>query len=199
MRLRGSMLACAIALGAGFSAANQGPRVEWTHYANARWGFCVDYPSGWKAIALTDGSGVTLHPYAAADRGGGPYISISGLPDQPPVDNANIVLDDSPPLNLAGNFSRALDSLKQYDHASHIHVLEKRPLQFEGFDALSTSIRYRTATHGTDVANKTLWINKEYIIFTATLLGAPQEVHELEPMYHEIVKHRFRLECSLGN
>jgi hypothetical protein len=84
---------------------------RWTHYRDARWGFCVDYPANWKASELPDGSGVTLYAYPGSDSSNGPYISISGLPDQPDVDNANIVLDDSPPLNLEGNFSRALDSL----------------------------------------------------------------------------------------
>jgi hypothetical protein len=153
-------------------------------------------PARWKAIALTDGSGVTLHPDAAADPGSGPYISISGLPDQPDVDNANIVLDDSPPLSLKGNFSRALESLREYDRASDIRVLEKRTLEFQGFDALNTSIRYRRAANSTELADDTLWINKEYIIFTAALIGRPRQVHELEPIYQEIVKHRFRLECN---
>lgn len=192
-----AICACAIVLAAGATGANRGPQsASWTRYTNTRWGFCVDYPSRWNARVLTDGSGVTLYPYSGEDSSNGPYISITGLPDQPDVDNANIVLDDSPPLNLTGNFSRALDGLREYDHASDIRVLGKRTLQFQGFDALSTSIRYRMAPDGTEVANETLWINREYIIFTATLLASPQHVRDLEPAYQEIMQRRFKLDCG---
>lgn len=198
-RFHAAVIACAIAVGAaGASAGNNQRRAEWTHYRNARWAFCVDYPAGWKATVLTDGSGVTLHPDPEADPGSRPYISISGLPDQPDVDNANVVLDDSPPLNLEGNFARSMESLREYERASDIRVLEKRKLEFQGFDALSTSIRYRTPGNGGELADETPWINKEYIIFTLTLLGRPRQVRELKPIYRDILRHRFNLECGAG-
>jgi hypothetical protein len=196
VKARGWILGCAIVLAAGLSAANGRQRAAWTHYKNARWGFCVDYPAQWEAKELTDGSGVTLYPDRDADTSGGPYISVSGLPDQPDIDNANIVLDDSPPLNLDGNFTRALDSLREYDHASDIRVLAKRTLEFQGYDALRTSIRYRTAPKGRELADETFWINKEYIIFTATLLGPPAQVRKLESVYRDMVMHRFQLVCA---
>jgi hypothetical protein len=197
VRGRAAVIACVIVVDAiCVSAGNNRQRAEWMRYVNARWGFCVDYPAQWRATKLTDGSGVMLYPYPGADLKNGPYISINGLRDQPDVDNANVVLDDSPPLDLDGNFNRALDSLRQYDHASDIRVLEKRAFQFQGFAALSTSIQYRATPNGTDVANETLWINREYIIFTATLFGRPQQVRKLEPVYHDIVRHRFKLDCG---
>lgn len=197
MRLASLMLACAIGLGAPTMAARNGPdRQEWTHYKNARWGFCVDYPAAWRASEPSDGSGVTLYPKNGADSKSDPYISITGVPDQPDFDNSNVVLDDSPPMDLEGNLARVLGNLRDYDHASDIRVLEKRKLTFQGFDALSTNVRYRTSTSGGDWTDETLWINDEYIIFAATVFGRPDEVSKLEPVYQEIVKRRFRLECN---
>ncbi|MGH9689468.1 MAG: hypothetical protein ACRD5K_20580, partial [Candidatus Acidiferrales bacterium] len=191
----GFILACAIAFGAGVSAGNNHHREKWTRYVNARWGFCVDYPKDWKAEFGTDGSGIELHPYPAQDPSKATYISIGGLPDQPDVDNANIVLDDSPPLDLEGNLTRTLEGLREYNHASGIRVLQKRQLGFHGYNALSTKIGYRTPPNDTEWIDETLWINKEYIIFTATLLGQPEQVRRLEPVYRDIITHRFQLVC----
>ena len=190
-------LVCAVALvTCGASSGNNRPAAAWTHYVNSRWGFCVDYPTPWKASPLTDGSGVTLYPPASTDPNRGPYISIGGLPDQPDIGNANIVLDDSPPLDLEGNFARTLETLHEYDHASEIRVLQKRKLQFQEYPALRTKFQYRTAPDGSQWLDESLWINKEYIIFTARIFGPPDEVRSLEPVYQEIVNHRFRLVCG---
>jgi hypothetical protein len=197
LKLSGLALVCAIALSVATVAVGNRPnRRHWSHYANARWKFCVDYPSAWTATELQDGSGITLYPHADADSSSSPYLSISGVPDQPDVDNANIVFDDSPPLDLDGNFTRSLESLREYGHASGIRVLEKRPLKFQGFDALRTRIRYRTASNGEQLADDTFWINREYVIFTAVLFGTPRQVRALEPVYRDIVMQRFQLVCS---
>jgi hypothetical protein len=196
MKVRGRILGCAIVLAAGLSVANGSQRAGWTHYKNARWGFCVEYPATWKASVLADGSGVMLYPSAAAKENSGPYVSISAVLDQPDFDNAGVVFDDSPPLDLKGNFARMLQNLRVYDHASDIRVLEKGTLEFQGYDALRTSIRYRAAPNGAELADDTFWINREYVIFTAILLGQPEQVREFEPVYREIVKHRFQLVCG---
>lgn len=202
MKVRGAILACAIIVGATLPAAQarqRAKRANWTRYTSTRWGFCVDYPAAWKASEPKDGSGVILYPRARADARNGPYISISGVPDQPQdSDNANIVFDDSPPLDLEGNLARSLDSLREYDHASQIRVLEKRKLEFQGYEALRTKVEYREGPDAAPRSSETLWINKEYIIFTASLFGRPEQVRELEPAYRDIVKHRFRLVCSDG-
>ncbi len=195
-KAHGLILACAVAVGGGFSVAKTGQLPGWTHYVNARWGFCIDYPSGWKGSEAKDGSGVMLYPYPSRGPNSGPYISISGTPDQPDVDNANVVLDDSPPLDLEGNFRRALENLRKYDHASDIRVLERRTLEFQGYEALSTKFLYETGSNATQVADETLWINREYIIFTATLWGTPRQVDALKAAYREIVEHRFKLICG---
>jgi hypothetical protein len=196
-RVRAGALGCAIALASVAMAAGSKPgRSGWKHYVNARWGFCVDYPKEWKAKFGTDGSGIELHPFPAEDPGRATYISIGGLPDQPQdIDNANIVLDDSPPLDLEGNFARTLGALREYDHASAIRVLEKRKLEFQGYDALETKYLYEAGPSATEWQDQTLWINKEYIIFTASLIGRPEQVRRLEPIYREMVMHRFRLAC----
>ncbi|MGA9884660.1 MAG: hypothetical protein WBQ34_13160 [Candidatus Acidiferrales bacterium] len=189
------ILACAIAFGAGVSTGRTHHREKWTHYVNARWGFCVDYPAAWKATEAADKSGVTLHPRPGENSSHGPYISVTGVSDQPDVDNANIVLDDSPPLDLEGNFARSLGSLREYDHASDIRVLENRKLEFQGYAALSTKFQYRDDPDATLRSSDIFWINKEYIIFTATLLGQPEQVRRLEPVYRDIITHRFQLVC----
>jgi hypothetical protein len=196
------LIACAIALSyAGVSARGPVKAPKWTHYVNARWGFCVDYPAVWKASEPKDGSCIDLYPYPGENSGSTTYISISGVPDQPDIGNANIVLDDSPPLDLEGNFARTIESLREYDHASDIRVLEKRKLEFQGYDALRTKFLYRNRAISqagagvTQWANETLWINKEYVIFTATLFGQPDQVRRLEPVYRDIVMHRFHLVC----
>lgn len=199
-KVHAAVMAFVVVVGAlGVSAAKNQPQVDWTHYVNARWGFCVDYPAQWKANVLGDGSGVRLYPDTSADPNRGPSVSISALPDQPDVDNANIVLDDSPPLDLEGNFARTLENVRMYDHASNVRVLEKRRLEFQGFEALKTKFVYwvgaRHRAGAVEWADETLWINKEYIIFTATLFGQPNEVRGLEPDYRDIVTHRFRLVC----
>lgn len=180
----------------GVAAGNQWPRAAWTHYVNARWGFCVDYPAAWRASEQSDGSGVTLYPKNGADSKSDSYISIAGVPDQPDFDNANVVLDDSPPMDLEGNVTRVLGNLREYGHATDIRVFEKRKLTFQGYGALSTKYQYRNGRDGSLWLSDTLWINKEYIIITASLLGRPGEVRDLEPLYQDIVKHRFRLECG---
>ncbi|MGH9738919.1 MAG: hypothetical protein ACRD4X_10070 [Candidatus Acidiferrales bacterium] len=195
----GFILACAIMFAASISAGNNRQPDEWTHYVNARWGFCVDYPASWRASEATDKLGVTLYPRPGESSRHGPYVSISGIPDQPDVDNANIVLDDSPPLDLEGNLTRRLSSLREYDHASDIRVLEKRKLAFQGYDALSTKFQYLEGPGASPWLSDTLWINKEYIIFTASLFGRPEQVRELEPAYQDMVKHRFRLVCELSH
>lgn len=194
-----AVLFCALVLGTcGLSPANNRsqPQPAWTRYVNARWGFCVEYPTQWRAIPLSDGSGVTLYPRPSSDPASGPYLSISGLPDQPDIDNANIVLDDSPPPDLEGNFARSLENLRQYDHASEIRVLSKRKLGFQGYPALRTKFQYRTGTDEAPWAEETLWINKEYTIFTATLFGHQDELRRLNPVYEEILRHRFHLVCA---
>jgi hypothetical protein len=199
LRVHAAILACLIASGsAGVSAGTHRREAGWTHYANARWGFCVDYPARWKASVLKDGSGVTLYPDTSADPSSGPSVSISALPDLPDVDNANIVLDDSPVLDLDGNFARTLDNLREYGHASDIRVLEKRRLEFQGYDALKTKFVYQTGgdqAAATQWADETFWINKEYVIFTAVLFGQPDQVRRFEPVYQDIVTHRFQLDC----
>ena len=191
-----------VAGAAGASAGTHRRQAGWTHYANARWGFCVDYPARWKAKALTDGSGVTLYPDTSADASSGPSVSISALPDLPDVDNANIVLDDSPVLDLEGNFARTLDNLREYGHASDIRVLEKRRLEFQGYDALRTKFVYQAGSGdqagATRWADETFWVNKEYVIFSAVLFGRPDQVRRLEPVYRDIVMHRFQLVCPAG-
>jgi len=195
----GLAVLCAMVLGvATTGAGNRLNRKHWSHYRNTRWGFCVDYPADWKSSELQDGSGVTLYPRAHGNSTNGPYFSISGVPDQPDVDNANIVLDDSPPLDLDGNFARSLESLREYDHASDIRVLGNRRLKFQGFDALRTRIRYRTPPDRKELADDTFWVNKEYVIFTAILFGPSRQVRELEPVYRDIVMHRFQLVCPAG-
>lgn len=195
-----TVLACVLVAGAaGVSAGKNRPQAGWTHYVNARWGFCVDYPARWKDSVLKDGSGVTLYPDAGSGPSSGPSMSISALPDLPDVDNANIVLDDSPVLDLEGNFARTLDNLRQYGHASDIRVLEKRRLEFQGYDALRTKFVYQAGgdqAAATQWADETFWINKEYVIFTAILFGHPDEVRRLEPVYRDIVMHRFQLACA---
>jgi hypothetical protein len=183
---------CASAISAGSAKRS----AQWTRYANARWGFCVDYPASWKASEQADGSGVNLYPHPAEKSSGAAYISISGVPDQPDIDNANVVLDDSPPLDLEENLMRVLGNLREYDHASDIRVIDKRKLTFQSYQALSTKYQYRSGPGATPWLSDTLWINKEYVIFTASLLGRPEEVRELEPEYQEIVKHRFQLVCG---
>lgn len=194
-----AILACLIVAGAsGVSAGTHRRKAGWTHYANARWGFCVDYPARWKASALKDGSGVTLYPDPGAGSSSGPSISISALPDLPDVDNANIVLDDSPVLDLEGNFARTLENLRRYGHASDIRVLGKRRLEFQGYDALRTKFVYQTGgdrAGATRWADETFWINKEYVIFSAILFGHPDEIRRLAPVYRDIVMHRFQLVC----
>lgn len=191
------ILAFAIVLRAtAISAGGTKQSAQWSHCRNARWGFCVDYPASWKASEAKDGSGIKLYPRANEKASSATYISIGGLPDQPDVGNANIVLDDSPPLDLEGNFMRALDGLREYDHATDIRVLEKRKLAFQGYGALSTKYEYRRGADATLWQSDTIWINKEYIIFTATLFGRPEELRNLEPVYQDIVKHHFRLVCA---
>ncbi len=190
-----AIFALVIVLGtAAMSATGQPRSAEWTHYRNGRWAFCVDYPAQWEANELKDGSGVMLYPDRNADPDSGPYVSISAVLDQPDFDNSGVVFDDSPPPNLEGNFARMLQNLRVYDHASDIRVLEKRALEFQNFDALRTSIGYRTV-NGADLADETLWINREYVIVTATLLGQPDRVRKLESVYRDIVMHRFQLVC----
>lgn len=202
-KVHAALMAFVVVAGAaGVSASKNHPQARWTHYVNARWGFCVDYPARWKAHVLEDGSGVRLYRDKSADPSRGPSLSISALPDQPDVDNANIVLDDSPPLDLEGNFARTLESLRKYGHALDIRVLEKRQLEFQGYAALKTKFVYQAGARHQPAAaqwvDETLWVNKEYIIFTATLSGQSDKVRRLEPVYRDIVMHRFQLVCPAG-
>jgi hypothetical protein len=50
--------------------------------------------------------------------------------------------NDSPPLDLKGNFAGMLQNLRECGHASDIRVVAKRAFEFQGFDALRTSILY---------------------------------------------------------
>ena len=163
---------------------------------NARWGFCVDYPGSWKASEPPDGSGIDVYPYATEKPSSATYISIRGLPDQPTIDNANVVLDDSPPLNLEGKFTRTLGSLREYDHASDMRVIEKGKLEFQGYDARKTKLEYRGGPNATLWSSETLWVNNRYIIFTASLFGRPEQIRDLDPVYQDILKHRFQLVCG---
>jgi hypothetical protein len=95
-------------------------------------------------------------------------------------------------------FARTLDNLREYGHASDIRVLEKRRLEFQGYDALKTKFVYQTGgdqAAATQWADETFWINKEYVIFTAVLFGQPDQVRRLEAVYQDIVTHRFQLDC----
>lgn len=194
-----SMLVCAIALSCiGASDANGRSPTTWTRFANAQWGFCVEYPSTWKAEALADGSGVNLYPFPTEEPSDATSIEISGLPNQPrDMDNPLIVYDDSPPLTLQENFKRFVRSLREYDHASDIHVRRKREATFQGNPALDTTVQYIAPPDQAHWVQKTLWVNKdEAIIFTASLVGRPEQVRELDPIYNEVVHHRFQLACG---
>ena len=197
--IRATTLSWAIMLGAACVSAGGNRRSnEWRHYGNARWGFCLDYPADWNADEAKDGFGASLHP-PASEHPGAAYISISAIPDEPQdLDNENVVLDDTPAPNLEQNFANELERLREYGHVSDIRVLEKRKLQFQGYEALRTKFYYRAEPNASRRSDETLWINKRYLIFAASLIGKPDEVRVLEPTYRQIVKHRLRLACGAG-
>lgn len=194
-----SMLVCAIALSCTGALAGSGAaRKPWAKFVNSRWSFCVEYPPTWKAVALTDGSGVNLYPFPKKDPNNATNIEISALPNQPrDMDNPLIVYDDSPPLTLQENFNLAVRSLREYDHASDTRVLRKREVTFHGYPALDTTVQYIAPPNEAHWVQKTLWVNKDdAVIFTASLVGSPAQVRDLDPIFKEIVHHRFRLVCG---
>ena len=179
-----------------YSGAGQTSTNPWKNYRNARWGFCLDYPAGWKASLGTDGSGIGLVP----PRGSG-EVRIGGLPDQPQgLDNSATTSDElnhAPPMTLEQNFAASLSALREYEHASDIVVLKKRVLKFQGYGALDTTIQYRAGSEGASATwiERTTFIDKDQVIFTADLKASPGRFRQLEPMFNEITFHRLKLVC----
>ena len=167
------------------------------HYRNARWGFCLKYPVTWKSIISRDNSGITLYPPSQVTMH---YkisrIEIGGLPDQPQdIDNPAKVGGISSPLTLQQNFARSLKALREYGRAWRIRILKKQSMQFHGYPALATTIKYLIAPGPTQRIEKRLWVNKDNIIFTATLYTTPVKFRQILFVYNVLITHGFRLNC----
>jgi hypothetical protein len=177
-------------------AAGQTSTGPWKNYRNPRWGFCLDYPADWKARFGTDDSGIGLVP----PRGSG-ELRIGGLPDQPRgLDNSATTIEElnhAPPMTLEQNFAVSLSALREYGHASDIVVLEKRALKFQGYRILDTTIEYRVGSEGASATwiERTTFIDKDEVIFTADLKAPAGRFRQLEPVFNEITFHRMRLVC----
>lgn len=166
---------------------------EWQHYRNGRWGFCLDYPPGWKIHESFDGSGVTLSLKYT-------YITIGALPNQRRnVGNPGAVNDTSPPMNLQQNFRYWLNALSEFEHAKDVRVEKRRVIRFQHHPALLTLVRYTRHSRGSDLTleEKTIWVilRGNGVLFTASLKCKPDELPSLGRMFHEVTFDRLRLNC----
>lgn len=100
-------------------------------------------------------------------------------------------------MTLEQNFTVSLSGLRDYWHASDIVVLKKHALRFEGYPALDTTIQYREG-QGAGLntwIERTIFINKDEVIFTADLKAPARRFQKLGPIFTEIIFHRLKLVC----
>lgn len=168
------------------------------HYRNIRWGFCLDYPASWKARFGTDGSGILLVTRRSGE------VRIGGLPDQPQdLDDPSVSIDrlnHAPPTTLEQNFTWSLSALREYGHASDIEVLKKDAIKFHDYPALDTTIRFHERSDPALVTRieRTIFINKDDVIFTADLKVRQDRFRQLESVFTDIIFHRLKLDCASG-
>lgn len=176
-------------------ASQKAARSGWRHYRNARWGFCVDYPPGWTSFEGTDLSGVRLVPSGSPPGRALQSFEIGGLPDQPAdVENPSAWPSRAAPMTLKQNFEYSLVAKREFERLEGISVLEERPLKFEAYHALETTIRYRRPSWG-ERTERTLWISWNHVIFTVSAKWPANESSKLDPLYEEIAFRRLKLDC----
>src|SRR5487761_1691846 len=175
---------------------NQAQKRNWRFYKNARWDFCIRYPATWKSIVPTDGSGIELYPQGSFKAERADYIEVGALPNQRQnIGNPSAIADNSSPLELGQIFARSLDGLREYQGASDIRVVKKLSVRYQGYSAQETVIRYHSRPRGTRWIQRTLWVNRDEVIFAVTLRARSTTYRELLPYFMQLVRHGLRITC----
>lgn len=188
-----ALLSALLLLCAGTLRARSFNVPVWKHYRNARWGFCLWYPSTWKKTLTTDGSGVMLSPpQSVFPPDLQDIISVGALPNQPrDLDNPDVVINPhGPPMTLEQNFELGL--------VKDATVLEKRKTTFDGYAALISKIRYREPVIGiTWISVQILFLAEHrWVVYSLNLKCRPHELASLEPVFNEIAYRTFKLHCT---
>src|SRR6185437_1210099 len=131
-------------------AAVAGPRggsLTWQRYYNKRWGFCTEYPRGWKTYEGFNKAGIAMSP------GGRRWeITVGALPNQPRglFDDRNP--DDDTPMTLEENVNAYL-----YPGARlHARLLDKHATTLQKIPPIYTKIEDDN-TAGKRWTKETVW------------------------------------------
>jgi hypothetical protein len=116
-----------------------GSQTTFVHYRNTRWGFCVDYPEGWKSKYGADGSGIFVFP--AQQRSDREFSAV----EIGARSNQKNSTDASHMEALEDIFKPVPDILSTFGPIEEIRVLAQRRTSFRGIPAISYILSYKQA------------------------------------------------------
>jgi len=146
---------------------------------NAPWGFCLAYPTEWKAAPLFGGEVTQLLPVSASQSGGQPEIRFGAFRNQKNSEPSNV------PKSLEEIADDSLDNIK--DQMVKQLKVENQPVKIAGERGLITNISYDK--DGMPWREKHARVRRaDEVIIELQLISPASLYSKLEPAFDRMVK-----------
>lgn len=158
---------------------------SWKAYENARWGYCVSYPSRWVKGDAFDGAGIFVA--TGVKRFSRPIgeIDVEALPDS----------SEGASLTLVENRDAHLEGLKKFERAESVEILDQREMQIAGNQALFTKDRYYDPQERATWVDEIIFTERNGTVYRLELECRADQVERFEPVF-QIFVNTFRLNCE---
>lgn len=160
----------------------------WKSYQNAKWGYCVSYPSRWLKGDAFDGAGLFVE--TGEKRFSKPLGEIDVAALLSPNNDAHTQNAD-----LSSDLDTHFEVLKRFERAERVEMLDQHGLEVLGNRAIFTKDRYYDPQERATWLEELVLISRADALFRLELECRADHAARFEPVFTRVLQ-TFRFDCS---